>query len=164
MLKIEKERRLHRFTYDELAEFCGVTKQAIFAICNGKNDPSFKLAMKLANFFKIPVEELFSKVIISTPIDNDNSNNNNNISEELLTAKEVSQVIFKNKVSYSQIIALAHRGEIPFLKIGTKYFFLKSKILDFIKNSIQPIRFSEAHRATKMRCDISAIAGMSKID
>lgn len=161
MLKIEKERR---FTYDELAEFCGVTRQAIFAICNGKNDPSFKLAMKLANFFKIPIEELFSKVIISTPIDNDNSNNNNNISEELLTAKEVSQVIFKNKVSYSQIIALAHRGEIPFLKIGTKYFFLKSKILDFIKNSIQPIRFSEVHRATKMRCDISAIAGISKID
>lgn len=47
MLKIEKERRLNKFTYDELAEICGVTKQAIFAICNGKNDPSFKLAMKL---------------------------------------------------------------------------------------------------------------------
>lgn len=163
MLKIEKERRLNKFTYDELAEICGVTKQAIFAICNGKNDPSFKLAMKLANFFKIPVEELFSDVIISTPIDNDNSDSNNNISEELLTAKEVSQVIFKNKVSYSQIIALAHRGEIPFLKIGTKYFFLKSKILDFIKNNIQPIR-SEAHRVTKIRCDIPTIAGISKID
>lgn len=42
-----------------LAEACGVSRQTIYAIENGTFGPSVTLAMKIAAFFKIPVEQIF---------------------------------------------------------------------------------------------------------
>ncbi len=46
-------------TQEELAEAVGVTRQTIIAIEKGNYTPSVLLAMKIAKFFKKPVEEIF---------------------------------------------------------------------------------------------------------
>ena len=56
-------RRL-RFEHDEisqqdLANAVGVTRLTIHSIETGKFNPSVSLALKIANFFNLPVEELF---------------------------------------------------------------------------------------------------------
>ncbi len=43
----------------ELADAVGVTRQTIFSIEKSKFVPSALLALKLARFFKKPVEEIF---------------------------------------------------------------------------------------------------------
>ena len=54
--QLRKERRL---TQDELAKALGVSRQTINAIENEKYNPTLELAMKLARYIKIPVEQLF---------------------------------------------------------------------------------------------------------
>lgn len=49
-----------RVTQEELAKAVGVTRQTIIAIEKGNYTPSVELALKLAHFFKQPVEKLFS--------------------------------------------------------------------------------------------------------
>ena len=46
-------------TQEELAEALGVTRQTIIAIEKGNYTPSALLALKMAKFFKKPVEEIF---------------------------------------------------------------------------------------------------------
>ena len=46
-------------TQETLAETVGVTRQTIIAIEKGNYTPSVALAIKLARFFKKPVEEIF---------------------------------------------------------------------------------------------------------
>jgi len=46
-------------TQEELAEAVGVTRQTVIAIEKGNYTPSVMLAIKLAKFFKKPVEEVF---------------------------------------------------------------------------------------------------------
>ncbi len=46
-------------TQEELAEAVGVTRQTIIAIEKGNYTPSVLLALKIAKFFKISVEEVF---------------------------------------------------------------------------------------------------------
>jgi putative transcriptional regulator len=48
-----------RMTQQQLAEAIGVSRQAINAIESGKFVPSTVLALKMANLFEKPVEELF---------------------------------------------------------------------------------------------------------
>ena len=48
-----------RMTQLQLAEAIGVSRQAINAIESGKFVPSTVLALKMANLFEKPVEELF---------------------------------------------------------------------------------------------------------
>jgi putative transcriptional regulator len=47
-------------TQEKLSEKIGVSRQTIIAIEKGNYIPSVLLALKLAKFFKKPVEELFS--------------------------------------------------------------------------------------------------------
>jgi putative transcriptional regulator len=47
-------------TQEKLSEKVGVSRQTIIAIEKGNYIPSVLLALKLAKFFKRPVEELFS--------------------------------------------------------------------------------------------------------
>lgn len=44
----------------ELADEMGVTRQTIYAIEKNKYSPSLELGMKIAHFFEIDVEALFS--------------------------------------------------------------------------------------------------------
>jgi len=47
-------------TQEELAEHVGVSRQTIIAIEKGKYTPSVLLALKIARFFKLPVEKIFT--------------------------------------------------------------------------------------------------------
>ena len=46
-------------TQEDLAEELGVTRQTIIALEKGSYTPSVLLALKLATFFKLPVEKIF---------------------------------------------------------------------------------------------------------
>ena len=56
-IKVERAKR--NLTQEELAEQIGVTRKTINTIENGKFIPSTVLAIKLARYFNIQVEELF---------------------------------------------------------------------------------------------------------
>ena len=47
-------------TQEELAKGLGVTRQTIIAIEKEKYDPSLILAFKIAKFFKVLIEDIFS--------------------------------------------------------------------------------------------------------
>jgi putative transcriptional regulator len=49
----------NEMSQEELAEAIGVTRQSIHSIEKGKFIPSTLLALKLARYFKKPVEEIF---------------------------------------------------------------------------------------------------------
>lgn len=49
-----------KITQEELAEALGVTRQTIIAIEKGNYTPSVLLALKIAKYFNITVEEIFS--------------------------------------------------------------------------------------------------------
>lgn len=57
--RVQELRSKRRATQEELAKFVGVTRQTIIAIEKGNYTPSVMLALKLAKFFKITVEQLF---------------------------------------------------------------------------------------------------------
>lgn len=56
-IKVERAKR--NITQEELAEKINVTRKTINTIETGKYIPSTILALKLAKFFDIPVEQLF---------------------------------------------------------------------------------------------------------
>lgn len=57
---IKVERARIDITQAELAQAIGVSRQSINAIEKGKYVPSAVLAMKIAAYFKLGVEEVFS--------------------------------------------------------------------------------------------------------
>lgn len=46
-------------TQEDLAEAIGVTRQTVIAIEKGNYAPSILLALKIARFFKVSVEDIF---------------------------------------------------------------------------------------------------------
>ncbi|MCH3963891.1 MAG: helix-turn-helix transcriptional regulator [Clostridium sp.] len=52
-------RKKYGMTQEELAKVIGVTRQTIIAIENDKYNPTLELAMKLAKYLQVAVEELF---------------------------------------------------------------------------------------------------------
>ncbi len=48
-----------RVTQEELADAVEVSRQTIIALEKGNYTPSILLALKVANFFKVPVEKIF---------------------------------------------------------------------------------------------------------
>lgn len=56
---IKVERAKKNITQAELAEKIGVSRVSINAIETGKYIPSTILALRIAEFFKVPVEEIF---------------------------------------------------------------------------------------------------------
>jgi putative transcriptional regulator len=57
--KIRVLRAMREITQEELADALGVTRQTIIAIEKGKYDPSLPLALGIARFFKLSVEQVF---------------------------------------------------------------------------------------------------------
>ena len=57
--KIKELRKARNITQDDLAKELNVTRQTINAIENEKYNPTLELALRLARFLDIPVEELF---------------------------------------------------------------------------------------------------------
>ena len=58
--QIKVQRAMKNITQEELATHIGVTRKTINTIETGKFVPSTILAIKLARFFEIRVEELFT--------------------------------------------------------------------------------------------------------
>lgn len=52
-------RAMQDITQEDLARELGVTRQTIIAIEKNKYDPSLKLAFKISNYFKVPIEDIF---------------------------------------------------------------------------------------------------------
>ena len=50
----------HRMSQEELASAIGVTRKTISTIESGRFIPSTVTALRLARYFKVPVEEIFS--------------------------------------------------------------------------------------------------------
>lgn len=57
--KLRELRKQQKLTQDELAKALGVSRQTINAIENNKYNPTLELAMRMARFMRIPVEQLF---------------------------------------------------------------------------------------------------------
>jgi putative transcriptional regulator len=60
--QIKVQRAIKNITQDELASKIGVTRKTINTIENGKFVPSTVLAIRLARFFEIKVEDLFELI------------------------------------------------------------------------------------------------------
>jgi len=60
--QIKVQRAIKNITQEELAIKIGVTRKTINTIENGKYIPSTILAIKLAKYFEIKVEELFELI------------------------------------------------------------------------------------------------------
>lgn len=60
--KIKVQRAIKDITQEELASEIGVTRKTINTIESGKFIPSTILAIRLARFFNIKVEELFELI------------------------------------------------------------------------------------------------------
>jgi len=62
-MKLKNFVKMHRarldMTQEELAKAVGVSRQTIHAIERGKAEPSVTLALILARFFELKVDELF---------------------------------------------------------------------------------------------------------
>lgn len=56
---IKNLRKDARLRQEDLAKELGVTRQTIIAIENDKYDPTLELAIKISNFFKKTVNEIF---------------------------------------------------------------------------------------------------------
>ncbi len=57
--KVKHFREQKNLTQEQLGHAVGVSRQTIIAIEKGNYEPSLVLAMRLAKFFKVRVEDLF---------------------------------------------------------------------------------------------------------
>lgn len=57
--KIQELRKEKRITQSELAEAVNVTRQTVISLENGKYNASLVLAHKIAQYFMMPIEEIF---------------------------------------------------------------------------------------------------------
>ena len=57
--KIQELRKTRKITQNELADAVNVTRQTIISLENGKYNASLILAHKIAQFFGVPIEEIF---------------------------------------------------------------------------------------------------------
>ncbi|MGL5378549.1 helix-turn-helix transcriptional regulator [Clostridium sp.] len=57
--KIQELRKSKKITQGELAQMCGVSRQTIISLENGKYNPSILLAHKIAKIFNCIIEDIF---------------------------------------------------------------------------------------------------------
>lgn len=57
--RIQELRKANKITQNELAEAVEVTRQTIISLENGKYNASLILAHKIAQFFKVTIEDIF---------------------------------------------------------------------------------------------------------
>lgn len=58
--KVKELRQAKGGTQEDLAQAVGVTRQTVIALEKGDYTPSVYLAIKLAEYFEVSVEEIFS--------------------------------------------------------------------------------------------------------
>ncbi|WP_370871625.1 helix-turn-helix domain-containing protein [Pectinatus haikarae] len=57
-------------------------------------------------------------------------------SMELMTAKEVAEKVFRNKIGYQVIIRLAHAGDIAHIQVGRKIFFTSKAVEAYLQGQL----------------------------
>lgn len=57
--RLEELRRQRGITQEELADVLSVSRQTIGSLENGRYNPSILLAFKIANYFRVTIEEVF---------------------------------------------------------------------------------------------------------
>lgn len=57
---VHEQRERKKITQEALAQAVGVTRQTIIAIEKGNYTPSVLLALKIAQYFRVPVQKIFS--------------------------------------------------------------------------------------------------------
>lgn len=57
---VQQFRKQQKITQEEFAEAIGVTRQTIISIEKGNYTPSVLLALKIAEYFNVPVGDVFS--------------------------------------------------------------------------------------------------------
>lgn len=57
--KLKVYRAMHDLTQEQLGDAVGVSRQTVIAIESNKYLPSLGLAFKIADFFKIKIEDVF---------------------------------------------------------------------------------------------------------
>ncbi len=57
---LKQLRTLHGLTQQQLAETLGVSRQTLISIESGKYDPSLPLAFKIAQYFALRIEDVFT--------------------------------------------------------------------------------------------------------
>ena len=57
--KIQELRKMSKITQNELADAVNVTRQTIISLENGRYNASLLLAHKIAQFFKVSIEDVF---------------------------------------------------------------------------------------------------------
>lgn len=58
--RLKVYRVMSDLTQEALAEKLGITRQTVISIEKGKYDPSLGLAFKMAQLFKVRIEDIFS--------------------------------------------------------------------------------------------------------
>ena len=58
--RVHEMRTQKNVTQEAMADALGITRQTVIAIEKGNYTPSVMLALKIAKFFKRPVEDIFS--------------------------------------------------------------------------------------------------------
>ncbi len=58
--KLKVYRAMHDLTQEQLADKMEVSRQTVIAIESNKYLPSLSLAFKIARFFKVTIEDIFS--------------------------------------------------------------------------------------------------------
>ncbi|MCI1699445.1 helix-turn-helix transcriptional regulator [Liquorilactobacillus nagelii] len=58
---VKQLRSRHRISQADLGKFIGVTDGTISKLENGRNYPSMELAIKLADFFDVSLDELIGR-------------------------------------------------------------------------------------------------------
>ncbi len=56
---LEEIRKASKISQEELAKALKVSRQTIGSLENGRYNPSITLAFKIANYFKMPIEDIF---------------------------------------------------------------------------------------------------------
>ena len=57
--RIQELRKIKKVTQNELSDAVNVTRQTIISLENGRYNASLILAHKIAQFFEVPIEEIF---------------------------------------------------------------------------------------------------------
>ena len=58
--RLEELRKQRGIRQDELADALGISRQTVSSLENGRYNPSILLAFKLARYFHLPIEEIFT--------------------------------------------------------------------------------------------------------
>ena len=57
--RLEELRKQRGITQEELADALSVSRQTVGSLENGRYNPSILLAFKIANYFRVTIEEVF---------------------------------------------------------------------------------------------------------